>query len=158
MIWNMSVGVQSILNSSTYIFPPSSLICRVTTASPIQTIENTPEKTRSVCSLLARSDKNKLRSRQKISGPLVVLLAFMASCQTLRNIPQIPIPQAFTQPSLQESFCIWPPAHKSSDISTKALNRSPTFEVTWAASLSLEHSAQQIFRPQYLPHLLPHSE
>ena len=32
---------------NTYIFPPSSLICKVTTASPIQTIEKTPEKTRS---------------------------------------------------------------------------------------------------------------
>lgn len=30
---------------STYMFPPSSLICKVTMASPIQTMENTPEKT-----------------------------------------------------------------------------------------------------------------
>ncbi len=54
----------------THIFPPSSLICRVTTDSPIQTIEKTPENTRSDCSLEARIDKNMLRSRQNISGPL----------------------------------------------------------------------------------------
>ena len=54
----------------TYILPPSNLICNVTTASPIHTIVNTPEKTSDDCSPLARIDRNILRSKQKISGPL----------------------------------------------------------------------------------------
>ena len=60
----------NVRSHSAYMFPPSNLICNVTTASPIQTIEKTPEKTRSVCALLARIDRNKLSSRQKINGPL----------------------------------------------------------------------------------------
>ena len=52
------------------MLPPSSLICRVTTASPIHTIEKTPEKTRLFCFSCALMDKNKLRRRQKIIGPL----------------------------------------------------------------------------------------
>ena len=60
---------------STYMFPPSSLICKVTTASPIQTIEKTPEKTRSDCLLEARRERNMLSKRQNISGPLYAVLA-----------------------------------------------------------------------------------
>ena len=52
------------------MLPPSSLICRVTTASPIQTIENTPEKTKSLCALEALMQRNMLNKRQNISGPL----------------------------------------------------------------------------------------
>ena len=52
------------------MFPPNSLICSVTIASPSQTIVNTPENTNDDCSSLARIDKNMLRSKQKISGPL----------------------------------------------------------------------------------------
>ena len=51
------------------MFPPSNLICSVTTASPIQTKAKTPEKTRSLWSPFAPHDKNKLSSRQKIRGP-----------------------------------------------------------------------------------------
>lgn len=54
----------------THMFPPNNLICKVTTASPIQTIEKTPEKTKSDCARDARIDKNMLNKRQKISGPL----------------------------------------------------------------------------------------
>lgn len=54
----------------TYILPPNSLICVVTTASPIQTNANTPENTPTFCSLDLVTDNSKLRRRQKISGPL----------------------------------------------------------------------------------------
>lgn len=54
----------------TYIFPPSSLICTVTAASPIQTRAKIPEKTSGLCSPEARRESSKLRSRQKMSGPL----------------------------------------------------------------------------------------
>lgn len=53
-----------------YMLPPKSLICIVTTASPIQTNAKTPEKTPIFCSLDFVIDNNKLRSRQKMSGPL----------------------------------------------------------------------------------------
>jgi hypothetical protein len=56
----------------TYMFPPRSLICKVTTASPIQTMVNTPENTRLDCSSDALMDKNMLRRRQNINGPLKV--------------------------------------------------------------------------------------
>lgn len=66
---------RSVMTESTHMFPPSSLICKVTTASPIQTIEKTPEKTRSDCSLEARRERNMLSKRQNISGPLCAVLA-----------------------------------------------------------------------------------
>ncbi len=53
-----------------YIFPPNSFICRVTTASPIQTIAKTPEKTSDFCSPLALIDRSKLSSKLNKSGPL----------------------------------------------------------------------------------------
>ena len=53
-----------------YMFPPRSLICIVTTASPIHTIAKTPEKTAVFWSLDEGIDSNKLRSRQNINGPL----------------------------------------------------------------------------------------
>ena len=52
-----------------HILPPRSLICRVTTDSPIHMIEKTPANTRSVCFSGARMLRNMLSSRQKISGP-----------------------------------------------------------------------------------------
>ena len=52
------------------MFPPSSLICAVTTASPIQMKAKTPEKTRVFCSDEAVIERSRLRSRQKMSGPL----------------------------------------------------------------------------------------
>lgn len=51
------------------MLPPSSLICSVTTASPIQTMAKTPEKTRSFWSPFAPHERNRLSSRQKMSGP-----------------------------------------------------------------------------------------
>ena len=71
---------------NTHMFPPSSLICRVTTASPIQTIEKTPAKTKSVCCLLARTAKNMLSSKQKIRGPLVT--GQQMSSDAWRRAPQ----------------------------------------------------------------------
>ena len=58
------------LMALTHIFPPSSLICSVTTASPIHTMEKTPEKTSDDCSSFARTDRNMLKSKQNMSGPL----------------------------------------------------------------------------------------
>lgn len=52
-----------------YILPPRSLIWRVTAASPIQTIQKTPENTTDDWSPFA-IDRNKLRTRQNTSGPL----------------------------------------------------------------------------------------
>lgn len=52
------------------MFPPKSLICVVTTASPIQTSANTPEKTAVFCLPDAVIDSSKLSSRQNINGPL----------------------------------------------------------------------------------------
>jgi len=46
------------------------LICIVTTASPIQTIAKTPEKTKLFWSPDAVIDNSKLNSKQKMSGPL----------------------------------------------------------------------------------------
>ena len=51
------------------MLPPSSLICSVTTASPIQTMAKTPEKTRSFWSPFAPHERNRLSSKQKMSGP-----------------------------------------------------------------------------------------
>lgn len=53
----------------TYMFPPSNLICAVTTASPIQTIAKTPLNTKLFCSGLALKLSSKLSKRQKTSGP-----------------------------------------------------------------------------------------
>lgn len=60
------------------MFPPKSLICVVTTASPIQTSAKTPEKTVVFCLLDAVIDSSKLRSRQKINGPLYARLGRFA--------------------------------------------------------------------------------
>ena len=60
------------------MFPPKSLICVVTTASPIQTRAKTPEKTAVFCLLDAVIDSSKLRSRQKINGPLYACLVGFA--------------------------------------------------------------------------------
>jgi hypothetical protein len=51
------------------MLPPRSLICIVTTASPTHTRAKTPEKTRSLCCPPAPHERNKLSSRQKMSGP-----------------------------------------------------------------------------------------
>ena len=63
------------LSKDNYIFPPNSLICVVTTASPIQTSAKTPEKTAVFCVPDAVIESSKLRSRQNINGPLYALLA-----------------------------------------------------------------------------------
>ena len=52
------------------MFPPSSLICIVTTASPIHISAKTPEKTEVFCVADAVMDRSRLRSRQNMSGPL----------------------------------------------------------------------------------------
>ena len=61
----------------TDMFPPSSLICIVTTASPIQTRAKTPEKTMVFCSLDAVMESRRLRSKQNIRGPLRVSLVHL---------------------------------------------------------------------------------
>jgi hypothetical protein len=53
----------------TYMFPPSSLICIVTTASPIQTMAKTPENTKSFCPLNALKLSSRLSSKQNTNGP-----------------------------------------------------------------------------------------
>ena len=51
------------------MFPPSSLIWAVTTASPIHTIENTPANTWVFCESLAEMLSKVLSVRQNINGP-----------------------------------------------------------------------------------------
>lgn len=51
------------------MLPPSSLICVVTTASPIHTIAKTPEKTWLFCSGLALKLSSELSSKQNTNGP-----------------------------------------------------------------------------------------
>lgn len=92
------------------MFPPSSLICNVTTASPIQTIEKTPEKTRDACSPFARIDKNILSSKQKMSGPLHTVSDMLAipvstnaskrSRKESQHSPEIPVAQTLAHPPL----------------------------------------------------------
>lgn len=67
------------------MFPPNSLICVVTTASPIQTSAKTPEKTVVFCLLDAVIDRSKLRSRQNINGPLCALDQDLS----LRNLQEL---------------------------------------------------------------------
>ena len=54
---------------NTHIFPPSNLICNVTTASPTQIIANTPLNTTSLCSSLPAKLNRLLNTKQKINGP-----------------------------------------------------------------------------------------
>jgi hypothetical protein len=51
------------------MLPPNSLICIVTTASPIHIRAKTPENTRSFCLPPAPHERNRLSNKQKISGP-----------------------------------------------------------------------------------------
>ena len=89
------------------MFPPSNLICSVTTASPIQTMENTPENTKSVCALLARIDRNKESSRQKIKGPLEKVSDVLALVE-IQFLPEVPVFEPFTHATLQDAICVWP--------------------------------------------------
>ena len=65
-----SVMTQDSRPCFSHIFPPRSLICAVTTASPIHTSANTPEKTTIFCSDEAVIERSRLSDRQKIRGPL----------------------------------------------------------------------------------------
>lgn len=110
------------------MLPPSNLICSVTIASPSQTMVNTPEKTNDDCSSLARIDRNMLRSKQKINGPLEASQCQSTNLQHPRgregksstrvkvkgehNIPKIPIPQSLTHSPLQNNISIGPPPDK----------------------------------------------
>ena len=55
---------------STYILPPSSLICHVTTNVPFQTRAKTPEKTTSFWLEEAVIDNSRLKSKENTRGPL----------------------------------------------------------------------------------------
>ena len=61
---------QDTMPGATHMFPPNSLICMVTTASPIHTKAKTPEKTIVFCLPDAVIDSSKLKRRQNINGPL----------------------------------------------------------------------------------------
>lgn len=74
------------------MFPPKSLICVVTTASPIQTSAKTPEKTAVFCLLDAVNDSSKLRSRQNINGPLYAWLVGFTKNPWNSGLPKIPVP------------------------------------------------------------------
>jgi hypothetical protein len=81
--WKKELGIsvsriQASEPKAAYIFPPSSLICIVTTASPIQTRAKTPEKTTVFWSPDVGIDSSKLRSKQNISGPLHGLSAVVS--------------------------------------------------------------------------------
>lgn len=78
------------------MFPPKSLICVVTTASPIHTKAKTPEKTAVFCLLDAVIDSSKLRSRQNINGPLCAFRRVdPIGCWNMTangGLPEIPVP------------------------------------------------------------------
>ena len=70
-----------------HILPPNSLICIVTTASPIQTKAKTPENTLIFCSPDLVIDNKELRRRQKISGPLSLLRQSACHSVDTRHLP-----------------------------------------------------------------------
>lgn len=146
------------------MFAPNSFSCNVTTASPIQMIENTPENTRLDCSADAFIERNMLRSRQKINGPLEHQLAHSSLCFVIppreqHNIPKIPIPQPLAHPSLQHNIRIRPPSNKSPKPASKSLIPKPTLpsfrRTPNPTTTPRQHSPKQVFRPQHLAHFLP---
>lgn len=146
---------------STYIFPPRSFICSVTTASPIQTMVKTPEKTSDDWSSCARMDRNMLRSKQKMRGPLPMVvrtskLRISQASKKEGNIPQIPISEPLTHASLKDSISVRPAAQQS----PKATSKPAGFPSLGGAdtTAALQKATEQILGPQDLSHLLPYCQ
>jgi hypothetical protein len=104
-------------------------------------------------------DKNILRSRQKISGPLFI----KSVKQYPRNIrpsteascsPKIPISQSLTHATLQHNISIWPAPKSIPHAAAKARSFS-AFSGSNTASAALQYTANQILGVEDLAHLLP---
>jgi len=112
-----------------HIFPPNSLICIVTTASPIQTRAKTPEKTAVFCAPDAVKDSSRLKSRQNMRGPLaqhkMSIRILLEAVGTFRSeiLPKVPVPQTLTHTALKHYVYIWP----SSSNPTEAACKTVTF-------------------------------
>jgi hypothetical protein len=132
-----------------YMLPPSSLICIVTTASPIHTMAKTPEKTRSLCWLPAPHDRNKLSSRQKMSGPhrsqslspSLMPLCKRASASghrpaSVRRLPPRPSASPRSAAPMPPPRCIMPPS--------RYLGYSTCFIFSHIANRSLESVAHTV--------------
>jgi hypothetical protein len=70
----------------------------------------------------------------------------------MRSEPQIPVSQALAQATFEDAIGIWPSTNETPEISAEAL----TFDIAHASPLALQHTAQEIFGPQDLSHLLPY--
>lgn len=134
---------QSLIPKYTCMFPPRSLICVVTTASPIQTSAKTPEKTAVFCLLDAVIDRSKLRSRQNINGPLYPCLGGLAQPAARTSLgmdlPKIPVPQAFGHATLEYRISVRPPSSDTPKTSCKTISLAPFCASD--ASTSLQHSS-----------------
>lgn len=131
------------------MFPPSSLICIVTTASPIHTMAKTPEKTRSFCLPPAPHERNRLSSRQKMSGPhrsqsrrpSLMPLCRMASASghlpaMLRRLPPTPSASPRSAAPMPPPRCIMPPS--------RYLGYSTCFIFSQMANTSLDSVSQTV--------------
>ena len=80
-----------------YMLPPSSLICIVTTISPIHTRAKTPENTVVFCSLDTVIDSSKLSNRQKMRGPLYTksMMRFQEHVDNPTTNPSLSNPYSF---------------------------------------------------------------
>jgi hypothetical protein len=95
------------------MLPPNSFICDVTTASPIHTIEKTPEKMRSPWDLDAPMERNMLRRRQNTKGPLDVGQHFHNLGTTRRTTsPNLGVLHSFLLVGCHQHQAIYPPIHR----------------------------------------------
>lgn len=152
------------------MFPPRSLICSVTIASPSQTVAKTPEKTSERWSSRAFMLRRKESRRQKSRGPLRVRVSIQTNifrAVVCLNIPQIPIPQPLAHPTLQHRIRIRPPADQPLYMPHGALQSTPhqslrllsaTHPTTTTTTISPHHPTKQVLRIQHQPHLLPHAQ
>jgi hypothetical protein len=105
------------------------------------------EEQRSPARLVSKIVPTQLSQRQKLNS---------------KNLPEIPIPQPLTHPSLQHSIRIRPPAHNPPQLAHSRHTPRQTISLaslraSHAASL-VQHAAEQVLRPQHLAHLLPDSD
>ncbi|KAG2004069.1 hypothetical protein GB937_009194 [Aspergillus fischeri] len=122
-------------------------------------MEKTPEKTRDDWSSFARIDRNMLSSKQKISGPLHIVLNMLASHSAVSvdhsHLPKIPVTQTLTHSTLQDHVGIRPASYKASESATEP-GRFASLGGPDASSAALQHTSHQVLGPQHLAQLLPY--